>query len=201
MNFFDALGQCPYVAILRGVQPDEVVSIAEALYALGFRLIEVPTNSPDPFESIARLQQHFQGACLVGAGTVVEVSHVEALAMTGSDLAIAPNVDEAVIRKAKSLSLTVIPGFMTPSEAYTAIHAGADALKVFPCNLVTPESVKAMRTILPSDVPVLAVGGVTPENQQAYRMAGVSGFGLGSAVYSPGDTPARVREKAGRFFH
>lgn len=199
ITFAEAFRACPLIAILRGVKPSEVLAIAEVLYAAGFRLIEVPTNSPDPFDSIALLQAHMGERCLIGAGTVVESSHIDALLKTQAKLMIAPNVDVKLIQHAKALKLTVIPGFMTPTEAYAAIHAGADALKIFPCNLLNAETLKAMKSILPKDMPILPVGGIHPLNLKEFIAAGAAGFGLGSALYKPGDTPQQVSQKAREF--
>jgi 2-dehydro-3-deoxyphosphogalactonate aldolase len=194
-----ALQQLPLVAILRGVLPDEVEAIADALYAEGFRVIEVPLNSPQALDSIARLASRMPGDALIGAGTVLSADAVRDVQIAGGKLIVMPHADAAVIRVAKARGLACVPGAATPTEAFAALQAGADALKLFPAELVTPTVVKAMRAVLPKELKLLPVGGITPETMPAYRKAGAAGFGLGSALYAPGLSAAEVALRAKAF--
>ncbi len=194
-----ALQQLPLVAILRGVKPDEVEAIADALYAEGFRVIEVPLNSPQALDSIDRLSSHMPGDALIGAGTVLSADAVRDVQIAGGRLIVMPHADVAIIRVAKARGLACVPGAATPTEAFAALQAGADALKLFPAELVTPPVVKAMRAVLPKELRLLPVGGITPERVAAYRKAGAAGFGLGSALYAPGMTAADVGQRARAF--
>lgn len=194
LSLRDALAACPIVAILRGVRPDEVEEIADALYAAGVRVIEVPLNSPQPFESIARLVERFRGRALIGAGTVMSPADVARLADIGARLVVMPHCDPAVIRAAKDHGLLVAPGVFTPTEAFAALAAGADALKLFPAEAIPPKIVKAMRAVLPKQTLALAVGGVNVENMGDYARAGCDGFGIGTSLYAPG----RSAEDVGR---
>jgi 2-dehydro-3-deoxyphosphogalactonate aldolase len=198
-RFAAALARLPLVAILRGLRPDEAAAHGAALQQAGFALIEVPLNSPDPFTSIATLRRACAPATLVGAGTVTRVEEVAQLAATGADLAVMPHADTAVIRAAKAAGLLCVPGVATPTEAFAALHAGADALKLFPAELVTPAVMKAMRAVLPPTLPLLPVGGITPEVLAPWRAAGASGFGLGSALYVPGRNADDVGRRAAQF--
>ena len=198
-RFVAASAQLPLVAILRGITPDESVEIGRRLYETGFRLIEVPLNSPDPFKSIAAIRKHLAEDALVGAGTVLTVDQVRALKDSGGDLAVMPHADTAVIRAAKAAGMACTPGVVTPTEAFAALAAGADALKIFPAELVTPVILKAIRVVLPKGTRLLPVGGITPDNMQPYVDAGATGFGLGSALYKPGMTADEVAAIAGRF--
>lgn len=197
--FDTAFAACPLVAILRGVRPDEVVAIGEELAAAGFTLIEVPMNSPDPLESIARLAKAFDGRALIGAGTVLTVEQVAAVRAAGGQMVISPNTDTAVIRASAEAGLVSLPGFATPSEALAALAVGATALKLFPAEAASPLVLKAMRAILPRDVRVLPVGGIVPEAMAKWREGGAAGFGLGSALYKPGMSAADVGERARAF--
>lgn len=197
--FDTATAELPLVAILRGLKPDEAVPIAHALHDAGFRLIEVPLNSPDPFASIARIRQTLPAEVLVGAGTVLTIEHVWQLRDSGGELAVMPNADTAVIRAAKEAGLIAIPGIATPTEAFAALAAGADALKIFPAELVTPTVLKAIRVVLPKGTRLLPVGGITPDTMTPYLEAGAAGFGLGSALYKPGMTAAEVGTTARAF--
>lgn len=194
-----AFAALPLVAILRGLKPSEALTIGRVLHEAGFRIIEVPLNSPDALDSIAILRQALPVDTRVGAGTVLDVRSVEDVRAAGGDLVVMPHGDTAVIRAARSFGLTCIPGVVTPTEAFAALAAGADALKLFPAELVTPAVLKSMRAVLPRDVRLLPVGGITPGHLAAYRAAGASGFGLGSALYAPGMTAAEVRERAAAF--
>jgi 2-dehydro-3-deoxyphosphogalactonate aldolase len=193
------LARCPLVAILRGVAPEEVVGIAEVLSAAGFAIVEVPLNSPRPIESIARLAEAVGDRMLVGAGTVIDPHSVDDVVAAGGRLIVMPHADAAVVERAKACGAAAVPGFATPGEAFAMLRAGADALKLFPAEAAPPAVLKAMRAVLPKSVPVLPVGGITPESMAAYRAAGATGFGLGSALYKPGDTAAKVAEKAKTF--
>ena len=198
-RFETALSALPLIAILRGVKPVEAGAIAVALHAAGFRFIEVPLNSPDPFDSIARMRRALPADVLVGAGTVLRAHDIERVQAAGGELVVMPHGDPAVIRAAKQAGLVCIPGAMTPTEAFAALDAGADALKLFPAELISPQIVKAMRAVLPNAVRLFAVGGVTPDTMAAYVHAGATGFGLGSALYSPAASAERVGAQARRF--
>ena len=189
----------PLVAILRGVTPNEVEPIALALYAEGFRLIEVPMNSPDALASITKLAACLPADALLGAGTVLSVDVVTQVREAGGRLVVMPHADVAVIRAAKQQGMVCVPGAATPTEAFAAAHAGADALKLFPAELVTPTVLKAMRAVLPPALRLLPVGGITPDSMAAYRKAGAAGFGLGSALYAPGMSAAEVARRARDF--
>ncbi|GFE79977.1 2-dehydro-3-deoxy-6-phosphogalactonate aldolase [Steroidobacter agaridevorans] len=197
--FDAAVRRCPLVAILRGVRPDEVVSIGEAVLDAGFTLIEVPLNSPDPLDSIARLAQAFAGRAVVGAGTVLEEQEVDAVQAAGGTLVISPNASIDVIVRTARAGLVSLPGIATPSEAFAALRAGATALKLFPAEGANPAVLKAMRAVLPSSVRVFPVGGITPDNLSGWLKAGAAGFGLGSALYTPGLTPEQVSIRAKKF--
>lgn len=197
--FAQHFARCPLVAILRGVTPGEVVAIGEALVAAGISIIEVPLNSPDPFTSITRLAAALCRRAVVGAGTVLEEGQVRALVEAGGQLLVAPGTDPAVIAAGARAGLAVAPGFFTPSEAFAAIGAGAHALKYFPAEGGSPAMLKAMTAVLPAHVPLLAVGGVTPHNLGEWRAAGAAGFGLGGALYRPGDDSAAVAARAAAF--
>ncbi len=194
-----ALQHLPLVAILRGVKPDEVEAIADAVYAEGFRVIEVPLNSPDALDSIARLARRMPADAVLGAGTVLSVQAVADVQAAGGKVIVMPHADVEVIRAAKARGLFCVPGAATPTEAFAAVHAGADAVKLFPAELITPTIVKAMRAVLPKALKLLPVGGITPDNMGPYVKAGAAGFGLGSALYSPGLTAAEVGQRARAF--
>lgn len=194
-----ALQPLALVAILRGVKPDEVEAIADSLYTEGFRVIEVPLNSPQALDSIARLASRMPQDALIGAGTVLSADAVRDVQVAGGRLIVMPHADVAVIRVAKARGLACVPGAATPTEAFAALQAGADALKLFPAELVTPTVVKAMRAVLPREVKLLPVGGITPETMGVYHRAGAAGFGLGSALYAPGMTAADVGQRARAF--
>lgn len=199
MNFAAAFAELPLIAILRGVKPDEVEPIGAALVGEGFRLIEVPLNSPEPFESIARLQARFGAAAVIGAGTVTRIEDVRRLAATGAQLCVSPHTDVALIRAARAAGLVALPGAATPSEGFAALAGGADALKLFPAEAAPPAVVKAWRAVFPKTVPLLPVGGVTSDNMAPWRAAGADGFGLGSALYKPGMSAAQVGATARAF--
>jgi 2-dehydro-3-deoxyphosphogalactonate aldolase len=178
--------QMPLIAILRGIEPTEVLQVAQILQETGFLCVEIPLNSPDPLVSIARLREHFDGELLIGAGTVLTPVQVEAVQSAGAQLVVSPNTNPAVIRATKSRGLLSIPGFATPTEAFAALEAGADALKLFPAELAPPSALKALKAVLSNDAVVFPVGGISPQSMGAYLAAGATGFGIGSALYTHG---------------
>jgi 2-dehydro-3-deoxyphosphogalactonate aldolase len=190
-----ALATCPLVAILRGVAPHDAADIGAALAKAGIRILEVPMNSPQPLESIAILSRGLP-PCLIGAGTVMSPADVDDVAAAGGRLIVMPHADLAVVRHAKSLDLMCVPGVATPTEAFAALAAGADALKLFPGEMLAPSVLKAMRAVLPKDTLVLPVGGVNEENMAQFWAAGANGFGVGSSLYKPGSTVAEVSARA-----
>jgi 2-dehydro-3-deoxyphosphogalactonate aldolase len=187
------------IAILRGLTPSDAVAVGQALYQAGFRLIEVPLNSPDPFDSIRLLRDALPADCLLGAGTVLDPAKVAQVKAAGGDLIVMPHSDGAVIRAAKAAGMLCAPGVATPTEAFAALAAGADALKLFPAEQLGPPVLKAWRAVLPKTVPLLPVGGITPDNMQPFLDAGAAGFGLGSALYKPGQGAADVGVNAQAF--
>lgn len=189
----------PLIAILRGVRPDEAVAIGQALIDAGFRVIEVPLNSPQPLESIRRLAAAFGDRARIGAGTVLAVQQVHDVAAAGGTLIVSPNANADVIRATKAAGLWSAPGVATPTEGFAALDAGADMLKLFPAEQIGPGVVKAWRAVFPRDVPLVPVGGITPVNMHEFFAAGADGFGLGSAVYKPGMSPDNVRRAADAF--
>jgi len=193
----ESLDALPLIAILRGLKPEEAVEIGEAIVAAGFRCLEVPLNSPEPLESIRRLRQALDGRALVGAGTVLNVAAAREVAEAGGQLIISPNTNVEVIAETKTLGLLSLPGFFTPSEAFAALDAGADALKLFPAEVAGPKGLKAVRAVLPAETRIYPVGGVDPDSMSAWRSAGASGFGVGSAVFTPGRSAADVGMRAG----
>ncbi|MBS7703418.1 2-dehydro-3-deoxy-6-phosphogalactonate aldolase [Chelatococcus asaccharovorans] len=182
----EAFAALPLIAILRGLKPEEVGGVAPVLYEAGFRFIEVPLNSPDPFDSIRLIRDLLPADTLVGAGTVTRPAEVERLVGLDADLVVMPHADTAVIRAAADAGLVCMPGIATPTEAFAALAAGAAALKIFPAEMVGPPVIKAMRAVLPAGTRLLPVGGITPATMDPFLAAGVAGFGLGSALYKPG---------------
>ncbi|TFW34910.1 2-dehydro-3-deoxy-6-phosphogalactonate aldolase [Massilia horti] len=197
--FDAAFSSLPLVAILRGLKPVEAEAVGQALYDEGFRLIEVPLNSPDPLESIERLARKLPPDAVVGAGTVLLTSAVTQVKDAGGQLIVMPHADVEVIRAAKAAGMWCVPGVATPTEAFAALNAGADALKLFPAELVAPPVMKAMRAVLPATTRLLPVGGITPTTMDGYRRAGANGFGLGSALFAPGMSPQMVAGHARAF--
>jgi 2-dehydro-3-deoxyphosphogalactonate aldolase len=193
-----ALAQLPLIAILRGLTPAEAPAIGEALVSSGFAIIEVPLNSPEPLESIAALTQQFPQT-LIGAGTVLNAQQVKDVHAAGGRLVVAPNFNPAVVGQALALNMVVLPGVATPTEAFAALDAGAHGLKLFPAEMISPATVKALRAVLPKASALMPVGGITPDNMAVYRSAGATGFGLGSALYAPGRNTELVSEKAAAF--
>ena len=197
-SFKAALASLPLVAILRGITPHEAVPIGQALLNMGWTLIEVPLNSPQPLDSIAAMTSAFPQA-LVGAGTVLTISDVRNVHAAGGQLIVSPNFNPAVVREALQLGLVCLPGIMTASEAFAALDAGATGLKLFPAEMASPAVVKALRAVLPPATVLLPVGGITPDNMRAYLDAGANGFGIGSALYKPGMAAGQVAENAVNF--
>lgn len=190
--FQSSFNACPLVAIIRGVRPDECEDIGAVLIEAGIRIIEVPLNSPDPLDSIGRLADRFGHQALIGAGTVLTPDQVAQVADVGGRLIVSPNSDSRVISAACEAGLVSAPGFFTATEAMTALAAGAHALKLFPAEAAGPHVVKALRAVLPRDIPLLAVGGIDPGRMADYFTAGADGFGLGGALYRPGQTAEMV---------
>jgi 2-dehydro-3-deoxyphosphogalactonate aldolase len=195
-SFAEAFSDLPLIAILRGITPDEIPAIGDVLVEQGFRLIEVPLNSPEPLASIAALATRHGHRAVVGAGTVQTVAEVKAVADAGGRLIVSPNTDAAVIAATKAQGLISAPGIATPSEGFAALHAGADMLKLFPGELVAPPVLKAMRAVFPASTLMVPVGGISPATMPAYLAAGASGFGIGSMLYKPALSAAEVRERA-----
>lgn len=193
------LSQTPLIAILRGVRPAEAVDIAQALLDGGFLCVEVPLNSPEPFRSIALIRERFDGRLVSGAGTVLSPGDVAQAHAAGAQIIVSPNADRAVIAATKAAGMISLPAFFTPTEAFAALAAGADALKLFPAEASQPRTLKAIRAVLPPSTPVFPVGGVDPGSIKAWRDAGAGGFGVGSALYRPGATPSQVRTQAEAF--
>lgn len=193
-----AMAQLPLIAILRGLTPTEAPAVGEALVSSGFAIIEVPLNSPQPLQSIATLSRQFPQT-LIGAGTVVHAAQVKDVHAAGGRLIVAPNFNPSVIAQALALNMVVLPGVATPSEAFAALDAGAHGLKLFPAEMISPATVKALRAVLPAQTALMPVGGITPDNMAAYLAAGASGFGLGSGLYAPGRSAEQVREMALKF--
>ena len=199
MRVHDYLDPLPFCAVLRGITPEEVPAIADALLAEGFRILEVPLNSPRPFDSIRLLAQRCGAQALVGAGTVLDVADVARVRDAGGKLVVMPHSDLEVVREAKSLGMVCMPGVATPTEAFAALKAGADALKMFPAEALPPAALRAWRAVLPKDTLVFAVGGMKPDTLAPYRAAGADGFGTGSNLYAPGMSVDAVRRAAAAY--
>lgn len=190
------LDECPLVAIIRGVTPTDAVGIGEAIYEAGIRIIEVPLNSPDPLRSIELLAAKFGDRVLSGAGTVLSTDQVHQVKDAGGRIIVSPDTNADVISATVAAGLVSSPGYFTPSEAFAAIRAGAHGLKLFPAEGATPAVLKAQLAVLPREIPVMAVGGIKPDNMGPWLDAGAAGFGLGSGLYKPGQSPAETLEKA-----
>ena len=189
----------PLVAILRGLTPQDALPVGTALFDAGFRALEVPLNSPQPLESIALLAREFGDRALVGAGTVLTPDQVSQVKDAGGKLIVMPHGDTTVVRAAKAAGMVCTPGVATPTEAFAALAAGADALKLFPAEQLPPSVLKAWSSVLPKGTALLPVGGITPDNMAPYRKAGAAGFGIGSALYSPGIDANEVARRARAF--
>jgi 2-dehydro-3-deoxyphosphogalactonate aldolase len=195
----DYMSDLPLIAILRGLRPDNAEEVGRILVDAGFRIIEVPLNSPEPFRSIRILADCLPEGVLVGAGTVLEPSLVDGVKDSGGRLIVMPHGDVDVVRRAKDAGLICTPGVATPTEAVAALRAGADALKIFPAEAIPPAIVKAWRAVLPKEAMILPVGGIRPETMKSYIDAGANGFGLGSALFTPGLTSDEIRRNAAAF--
>ncbi|TAG28110.1 MAG: 2-dehydro-3-deoxy-6-phosphogalactonate aldolase [Burkholderiales bacterium] len=194
-QFQSALSACPLIAILRGLTPQEAPEVGRVLWDAGFRILEVPLNSPEPYASIAALCEALPNA-LIGAGTVLDADQVNQVKAAGGQLVIAPNFNVNVIFAAKAAGMLAIPGVATPTEAFAALAAGADAIKLFPAEMISPAAVKAMRAVLPREALLLPVGGISAANMASYAKAGANGFGIGSSLYSPGKPISQLQRDA-----
>ena len=199
LSLHSYLEPLPLIAVLRGITPAEVEAIGAALADNGFRILEVPLNSPDPFTGIARLARDFGTRCLVGAGTVLRVAEVARVADAGGRLIVMPHGDVTIVHEAKRLGMICLPGVATTTEAFAALDAGADGLKMFPAEQLSPAVLKAWRAVLPKETLVFPVGGIRPDNMAAYWSVGASGFGTGSNLYQPGAAPDAVRAVAAQY--
>ena len=195
-EFKTQFAACPLVAIIRGVTPAEVEEIGEALVAGGIRIIEVPLNSPDALDSIARLVRRLEGRAMIGAGTILTIEQVRAVANAGGRIAVSPNANPKVIAASVAAGMVASPGYFTPSEAMIALEAGAQVLKLFPAEGASPAMLRSQRAVLPKDVPILAVGGIGPDTMGPWLAAGANGFGLGGGLYKPGQAGAETQAKA-----
>ena len=191
-----ALAQNGLIAILRGLRPDEAQAVGQVLYDAGFRVIEVPLNSPDPYASIRTLRDSLPADCLIGAGTVLTPEQVERVKAAGGQVIVMPHSDAKVLRAAKAAGLYLSPGVATPTEAFAALAEGADVLKLFPAEQMGPSVIKAWLAVLPAGTLLLPVGGITPDNMQVFTDAGAKGFGLGSGLFKPGMTVDQVASRA-----
>ncbi|SAL74234.1 2-dehydro-3-deoxy-6-phosphogalactonate aldolase [Caballeronia peredens] len=194
-----AFAACPLIAILRGVTPADAADHGRALYEAGFRIIEVPLNSPQPFDSIAAIRRALPADAIVGAGTVLHPSYVDSVKAAGGELIVMPHSDADVIRAAKAHGLACAPGVATPNEAFLALKAGADVLKMFPAEQLGPVVTKAWRAVIAKEVPLVPVGGIAPDNMEPFLRAGANGFGLGSALYKPDQNAATTARQARAF--
>jgi len=194
MNLEQAIETCGIIAILRGVTPAEVVDVATALHKAGIRIVEVPLNSPDPFTSIEKLSLAFKTEMIIGAGTVLSTQDVNLLKHHGGQISVSPDCNPEVINLAVKMGMIPLPGVFTPTEAFAAIKAGANHLKLFPAEAASPATIKAWKAVLPKHVKLFAVGGVTPENMGDWLSAGATGFGIGSALYKPGMKMAQIAD-------
>jgi len=196
-----AFGACPLIAILRGVTPADAADHARALYEAGFRIVEVPLNSPQPFDSIAAIRQALPADAIVGAGTVLHPDYVAQVKSAGGELIVMPHSDGDVVRAAKAQGLACSPGVATPNEAFIALKNGADVLKMFPAEQLGAHVVKAWRAVIAAQVPLVPVGGISPDNMGPFLTAGANGFGLGSALYKPGQSAATTASHAKAFIN
>jgi 2-dehydro-3-deoxyphosphogalactonate aldolase len=190
------LQQCPIIAILRGIKPEEAEPICDTLEKTGICIVEVPLNSPNALSSISILSYSFGSRMLIGAGTLTNASHVAEVAAAGGQLIVTPHADTAIVRAAKSAGLIAVPGFFTPAEAFALLHAGADGLKLFPSDVLGIPMLKALQAVLPAKTIVIPVGGVDAERILPWMKAGAGGVGVGSSIYKPGDSLATIDTKA-----
>ncbi|MDB5798512.1 MAG: 2-dehydro-3-deoxy-6-phosphogalactonate aldolase [Paucimonas sp.] len=193
------LGTLPLVAILRGLTVEEAPHVGAVLFEAGFHLLEVPLNRPGALEAIRILVDMAPEGAIVGGGTMLSIEHVEQVYAAGGRMLVSPNFDGAVVRRAVELDMLALPGVATPTEAYAALAAGAHGLKLFPAEMMPPAVVKALRSVLPSDTPLMPVGGITPDNMAAYVRAGANGFGIGGALYQPTIEPGALKKAAANF--
>jgi 2-dehydro-3-deoxyphosphogalactonate aldolase len=193
------LEQMPLVAILRGITFAEATDVVDVLYQAGFRIVEVPLNSPDPIRTIQHIASTFGDRMLVGAGTVLDPAEVQAVWDAGGQIIVSPNTDPDVIRASVAKNAVSLPGAATPSEVFTALKAGAHGVKAFPAEMLTPPVIKSWKSVLPTAIPVLAVGGITTANARAYWQAGVNGFGLGGSLYKAGKSIDAIGHDAAQF--
>lgn len=184
------------IAILRGIRPEEAEPVCDALLETGFTTIEIPLNSPQPLKSIGLLAKKFGSSATIGAGTVLSAQEVREVADAGGKIIVSPNFDAEVVIESKARRLASWPGVLTPSECFAALKAGADGLKIFPCSVVGPAGVKAMRAVLPPQTSIYAVGGAGPSNFASWFAAGIDGFGIGTALYEPGRSVPQLRQAA-----
>ena len=198
-DFRRYFAECPLVAIIRGVTPADAEATARAIFDGGIRIIEVPLNSPNPFESIRIIADALGDRALIGAGTVLDIENVRQVQQAGGRLIVAPNMDRDVIRATIDAGMVSSPGFFTPTEAFAAIESGAHALKLFPAEAASPAVVKAMKAVLPKGFPLIVVGGVSVDNVGGWLDCGADGFGLGSGLYKPGQEAAETLAKASKF--
>jgi 2-dehydro-3-deoxyphosphogalactonate aldolase len=195
----EALRACPLIAVLRWIGPDEAESVGEVLIEAGFRLIEVPLNSPEPYTSIERLARHYGDRALIGAGTVMAPDHVDLVGRAGGRLIVMPHADLAVVRAARDRGFSCFPGVATPTEGFAALAAGTDGLKIFPAEAISPPVLKAWRTVFAKHIPLMPTGGITPEVMADWVKAGASGFGTGGNLYAPGRSLEDIRTRATAF--
>lgn len=198
-TFTQHIGRCPVIAILRGITPNEIIPVGRALVECGINVIEIPLNSPEPFESIKRLSTDMGSNAIIGAGTVLRVEDIQTINASGGQLVVSPNTDPKVIAATVAAGMISVPGYYTPTEAFAAILAGAHAIKLFPAEAASPSIVKAQRAVLPAGFPLFIVGGVQSGDAPQWLSAGASGFGLGGALYRPGYSAAQVKQAASQF--
>lgn len=195
-RFFSAFSACPLIAILRGLVPDDAAWVGETLFESGIQIIEVPLNSPLPYESIEILRNTLPQSAIIGAGTVTRIEQVSGVSNAGGEIIVSPNTDPSIIKASIEEGMISAPGCLTPSEAFSAIYAGAHALKLFPANIIGAAGVKAIGAVLPRDIPLLAVGGVGPGNMNEFTEVGIAGFGLGSSLFHPGIERAELAKRS-----